>query len=996
MGQFNTNGGYFAPRDYFKVETGGSHDENPNGGVQIGMDTQGIPNMLEEGEPVYNDYVYSDNIEADADILRKHNLPVKFAGKLYSEIVDEYIDSSRPLDPISNNGMRAMLTRLADAQEEQKQIKEQQELEEELASLSPEEQEQLLAMLAQQEQAEAGAAEVPVEAQVVPEQIVPEQIAPEQIAVPQQMMAYGGPLKETSADALKFAEVLAKSKGYLIDDVKEIPAYYTGEYLAGNKKLIDDAYPTNVGQEGESAREHARLMLLRRAEELSRIEQASQSKRSNMNSHGGTLLRQFDDGTPGQVVVVPHVYGDTSMLYGDPQREPVVPGPDMTRGGRARAAREAALAAGVNTGSVPVYNLDEIDQAIIDNANARYASIGVDPATGMRTEAPLIDVHPELDVALAYAQPGTLLDKAFAPSFFKSTVNGIMSGEGAMALAPAGKIDKVKGIFNLEDAMKKTEKAREMAVKTAETTRKVDESFKAFNSAHSKKEAIRETLNKKTSRLNELKSEFNTASEAYVNGNINKAQLELLGKKVEEKAGEVARLQDELSAARNVESGARLRAGKEAKSAGVKFKRTVDTTEPASAAGSVETVNEATNKLPKWAKRTLMWGLPAGALGAGAIYGSADGWFDGGFRPAPEWDGSVDGVLSFDDEPQVDSTVSRYQNMSDDEYMRYLLESFGDGDTNQKALGGKVNRYDGLGPNTSHMVRDAIAENKRPWWAGLNYQVTLPTSVPETTTSSPQAVDTSALPSQQDSAPAESYVRVVPIADTTTTHPAAQIYPTAGRYAKAVTSGLVGLYDAFTPADKYRFLPYNPQYVSAQMHLVDPRYRPQDWNSPLAGTLASSAGLARTIAASGNPASAPAALIGLDSSIGKNIGTVANTTWAANNQLYNNVLAARNRNASALGQFDFTKSRVNTGILNDKLKSDIQNDLLAQQLYFTGQGQKAAAIQNQIDVGADELVKDARQNFAFNQLNTNAYLDWLLAPNGAAAYYGSGKKTTKE
>lgn len=150
---FNTQGGYFAPAGYFRINTGGSHDENPNGGVQIGTDAQGVPNMLEENESVYNDYVFSDNIIANADILKKYFIPYKYGGKLYSEIADALINEAeeRPLDHTSNNGVSAMLTRLADAQEEQKQMKEQAELEEELANMSPEELAQLEQFLAQEE-----------------------------------------------------------------------------------------------------------------------------------------------------------------------------------------------------------------------------------------------------------------------------------------------------------------------------------------------------------------------------------------------------------------------------------------------------------------------------------------------------------------------------------------------------------------------------------------------------------------------------------------------------------------------------------------------------------------------------------------------------------------------------------------------------------------------------------------------------------------------------
>lgn len=194
MGKFNTHGGYFAPTGYFRVDTGGSHEENPNGGVQIGVDPEGTPNMLEEGEPVYNDYVYSDNITADKEILKKHNIPASYAGKLYSVIADSLVDEAeeRPLDNISNNGLNAMLVRLADAQEEQKQVQEQQELENELASMSPEELEELEQMLAQKEALEAQQAQLSPEEQMAMEQQM-QAASQEQVPMMQMpMMANGG------------------------------------------------------------------------------------------------------------------------------------------------------------------------------------------------------------------------------------------------------------------------------------------------------------------------------------------------------------------------------------------------------------------------------------------------------------------------------------------------------------------------------------------------------------------------------------------------------------------------------------------------------------------------------------------------------------------------------------------------------------------------------------------------------------------------------------
>lgn len=155
MGKFDSYGGNFTPKGYMKVDAGGSHEENPNGGVQVGVDPQGVPNLLEEGEPVYNDYVYSDNIVATEEFLLKNNIPKKYAGRLYSEIADSLFAEyeERELDPISKNGADAMLTRLAQAQEEQKQYEQQKELEAYLKTLSPEELQALdeqLAMIEQQ------------------------------------------------------------------------------------------------------------------------------------------------------------------------------------------------------------------------------------------------------------------------------------------------------------------------------------------------------------------------------------------------------------------------------------------------------------------------------------------------------------------------------------------------------------------------------------------------------------------------------------------------------------------------------------------------------------------------------------------------------------------------------------------------------------------------------------------------------------------------------
>ena len=202
MGTFNTHGGYFAPPGLMKIEAGGSHESNPNGGVSVGVDPNGVPNMVEEGETIYKDFVFSDNITADASILKEANIPAKYEGKLYSEIADDLIDSAEenPNDAIANNTINAMLARLAEAQETQKQQEEQRQLEEELSKLSPEELAELEAML------EQGAAEE--QQAIVPEQMQAPMPMQEQMPMMQepQMFETGGPKDTLRVDPSLFNE----------------------------------------------------------------------------------------------------------------------------------------------------------------------------------------------------------------------------------------------------------------------------------------------------------------------------------------------------------------------------------------------------------------------------------------------------------------------------------------------------------------------------------------------------------------------------------------------------------------------------------------------------------------------------------------------------------------------------------------------------------------------------------------------------------------------
>ncbi len=102
------------------IKEGGTHEENPNGGVQIGVDSEGKPNLVEEGEVVFNDYVFSNRLYAKGGDLAKYNLPDKYDGYTFAKIATELFKESEenPNDPISLETLKVTADRLRNLQEE--------------------------------------------------------------------------------------------------------------------------------------------------------------------------------------------------------------------------------------------------------------------------------------------------------------------------------------------------------------------------------------------------------------------------------------------------------------------------------------------------------------------------------------------------------------------------------------------------------------------------------------------------------------------------------------------------------------------------------------------------------------------------------------------------------------------------------------------------------------------------------------------------------------
>ena len=115
-GPLNTHGADFL-NGLIYIDEGGTHEENPNTGVPAGVDAQGTPNLVEEGEVIWNDYVFSNRIEVPEDLCKKYKLQ---EGSTFAEAVRKLTKESekRPNSPIDKDTNKAILSELEQRQED--------------------------------------------------------------------------------------------------------------------------------------------------------------------------------------------------------------------------------------------------------------------------------------------------------------------------------------------------------------------------------------------------------------------------------------------------------------------------------------------------------------------------------------------------------------------------------------------------------------------------------------------------------------------------------------------------------------------------------------------------------------------------------------------------------------------------------------------------------------------------------------------------------------
>lgn len=153
-GPLATNGDIYS-NGVTQINEGGSHAENPYQGVQIGMDNQGVPNLLEEGEVIWNDYVFSAKLKPTKEMKKKN----KYKGETFAAVAKNLQKESeeRPYDPISQRGLESSMNILAAYQEmvrgeKERRDKQSKGIQQAIQGMSVDDIQQMLTGMPQQEQ----------------------------------------------------------------------------------------------------------------------------------------------------------------------------------------------------------------------------------------------------------------------------------------------------------------------------------------------------------------------------------------------------------------------------------------------------------------------------------------------------------------------------------------------------------------------------------------------------------------------------------------------------------------------------------------------------------------------------------------------------------------------------------------------------------------------------------------------------------------------------
>lgn len=169
-GLLETNGSTWKTGASF-IENGGSHENNPNGGVQFGVASDGLPNLVEEGEvvikvpsspngqhsfaeggtPDYNDFVLSKRRYPILEEIENANIttnPERYVGMPWADIYKDILDRNHIKEIINRQDTKdyidSLNNRTARAHEATAFREDSEKLMKKLKKATPEEQDMIL------------------------------------------------------------------------------------------------------------------------------------------------------------------------------------------------------------------------------------------------------------------------------------------------------------------------------------------------------------------------------------------------------------------------------------------------------------------------------------------------------------------------------------------------------------------------------------------------------------------------------------------------------------------------------------------------------------------------------------------------------------------------------------------------------------------------------------------------------------------------------------
>lgn len=108
------------PSPVTEFNEGGSHESNPYDGIPQGIAPDGMPNLVEEGEVKYDNYIFSDRLMLSKEDKNKY----KYKGDTFADaakaIKKELMIDERPNDPLALEDLNIRLQELSMLQEEKR------------------------------------------------------------------------------------------------------------------------------------------------------------------------------------------------------------------------------------------------------------------------------------------------------------------------------------------------------------------------------------------------------------------------------------------------------------------------------------------------------------------------------------------------------------------------------------------------------------------------------------------------------------------------------------------------------------------------------------------------------------------------------------------------------------------------------------------------------------------------------------------------------------